>query len=295
MKDSFLCLLSYHFSLTNPHLQSTVFDDLAHTIVHSTTLSLLHASTLIPATPADRRLFLIKHLLLLKSQIVAFDIEYVHQPSPSLDFSNLTSTFRELSSRGSIFDPRNLWRIMTLDPRGLVPKVVENMLDAKVELDGRLRTVINDFVTAHATLLTKEIDSSALANPRFEPIAAVTKVKEVAEKEIPLLRRRLDSYLDDARTKETLVAAVRDQVLLNYESFYDLWTERRAKEGKGSAGGGTPGGARSKKGKGREGEVWDVDMFGEWVGRVFNAGGLGLVEMELGEGDSASLSRRGSV
>ena len=280
---------------TNNHSQSTVFDDLAHTIVHSTTLSLLRASTLIPTTPADSRLFLIKHLLLLKSQIVAFDIEYVHQPSPTLDFSNITSTFFELSSRGSIFDVRNLWRLMTLDPRGLIPKVVENMLDAKVELDGRLRTVINDFVTSHASLITKEIDSSATAKPRFDPIQAVTKVKETAEKEIPLLRRRLDSYLDDPRTKETLVAAVRDQVLLNYESFYDLWTERQAKEMKGDTGG-TPGG-KSKKGKGKEGEVWDADMFGEWIGGLFNVKGLGLGGADSMEEDSrsVSVSRHGSV
>ena len=184
---------------------------------------------------------------------------------------------------------------MTLDPRGLIPKVVENMLDAKVELDGRLRTVINDFVTTHASLLTKEIDSSALAKPRFDPITAVAKVKEVAEKEVPLLRRRLDSYLDDARTKETLVAAVRDQVLHNYESFYDLWTERQAKEGKGAAGGAA--GGRSKKGKGREGEVWDADMFGEWAGGVFNVRGLGLMGMDGGEeeGRSVSMSRQGSA
>lgn len=199
---------------------------------------------------------------------------------------------------------------MTLDPRGLIPKVVENMLDAKVELDGQLRTVINDFVTAQASSLTKEIDSSALAKPRFDPHAAVTKVKEVAEKEVPLLRRRLDSYLDDARTKETLVAAVRDQVMLNYESFYDLWTERQAKEGGGGKGGNIGGGAagalsgKSKKGKGREGEVWDADMFEEWIGGLFNVRGMGLMGIAEGgggggggeeDGRSVSVSRHGSV
>src|SRR6202030_1356076 len=59
--------------------QSSVFDDLAHRIVHSTTVSLVSASTLIStrASPTDAALFLIKHLLLLKQQIVAFDIEFV--------------------------------------------------------------------------------------------------------------------------------------------------------------------------------------------------------------------------
>ena len=176
---------------------------------------------------------------------------------------------------------------MTLDPRGLVPRVVENMLDAKVELDGRLRSVIGDLVTSQAGTITQAIDSSATAKPRFDPLAAVNKVKETASKEVPMLRKQLESYLDDTRTKETLVAAVRDQVLLNYESFYDLWTERQAKDGKDGA----KAGAKSKKGKGKEGEVWDVDMFGEWVGGVFGVRGLGLMGME----DDDDQSPRGSV
>lgn len=260
-------------------------------------------------TPSDARLFLIKHLLLLKQQIVAFDIEYVHQPSPSLDFSSLTTTFYELRTRGSIFDPRNLWRLMT-NPTNLFPKVVENMLDAKVELDGRLRTVINDFTTAQAGTITQPIDTSALAKPKFDPLAAVTQVKALAEKEVPPLRKRLESYLTDLRTRETLVAAIRDQVLLNYESFYDLWTEKQAKEGK--EGGGK---TRSKKGKGREGEVWDVDMFEEWAGGVFGVREFGLLGNHDNDdrddddnrnhgndddddddgGDSSAVSRDGSV
>ncbi|KAL9633432.1 MAG: hypothetical protein Q9204_003401 [Flavoplaca sp. TL-2023a] len=252
-------LLSRIYRLVN----STVFDDLAHQIVHQTTLSLHHASTLIATnrTPADGHLFLIKHLLILKQQIVAFDIEYVVTPDINIDFSGVTNTFYELRERGGFFDPRNLWKRMG---GNLLPKVVENMLDAKVELDGRLRGVITDFTTGSADRITNPINERTTAKKGFDPLKAVNHVKASAEKEVPLLRKKLDEYLDDRRTKETLVSAVQDLVTQRYEAFY----EGQMKEKSGEAGSRRA----SKKGKGREDEVWDVDMFEEWVGGVFMVG-----------------------
>ncbi len=66
------------------------------------------------------------------------------------DFSNLTNTFYELQAeRGGLFNPLNLVRLVGRG-RDLLPRVVENMLDAKVELDGRLRKVISDFTAWEA-------------------------------------------------------------------------------------------------------------------------------------------------
>ena len=266
--------------------QSTVFDDLAHNIVHQTTLSLRNASNLVsqrvPNSSVDGQLFLIKHLLILKQQIVAFDIEYV-TPDISFDFSGVTNTFWELRERGGLFDPRNLWKIMG---GGLLPKVVENMLDAKVELDGSLRTVINDLTSEFASRMTKPVDASATAKRDFDAIQAVKAVQESAETEVPLLRRKLDDYLDDFRTKETLVAAVQDQMIQNYETYYDLHTAEKRSNGK----------QISKKGKGRDDEAWDPDMFSEWAGGVFRVRGVGALDGDGdGESRSRSLSRSGST
>ncbi|KAL8867819.1 MAG: hypothetical protein Q9174_005413, partial [Haloplaca sp. 1 TL-2023] len=231
-------LLSRIYRLVN----STVFDDLAHQIVHSTTLSLHHASTLISTsrTPADAHLFLIKHLLILKQQIVAFDIEYVTQSDINLDFSSITNTFYELRERGSLFDPRNLWRHLG---GNLLPKVVENMLDAKVELDGRLREVITAFTNAFADRIIAPITEAEIKKRGFDPLKATEQVKRVAEKEVPLLRTKVNEYLDDARTKETLVSAVQDLVVSAYETFYEGQMREKGEKGR-----------RTKKGKGREDE-----------------------------------------
>ncbi|KAL2052570.1 hypothetical protein ABVK25_007130 [Lepraria finkii] len=271
-------LLSRIYRLVN----STVFDDLAHNIVHQTTLSLQHASNLVTQKPSnsavDGRLFLIKHLLLLKQQIVAFDIEYV-TPEISFDFSSVTNTFWELRERGGLFDPSNLWRIMG---GGLIPKVVQNMLDAKVELDGSLRTVINDLTSDFASRITKPVDVSATAKRGFDAPQAVNVIHKVAEKEVTVLRKKLDEYLDDVRTKETLVAAVQDQVIQNYETFYDIYTAEKRSNGK----------QMSKKGKGRDDEAWDPDMFSEWAANVFKVRGMGTLDEDE---DSRSFSRTGSM
>lgn len=257
-----------------------MFDDLAHKIVHHTTVSLHQAATQIgaKATPADGQLFLIKHLLQLKSQIVAFDIEYV-TPEVSFDFSSVTNTFWELRERGGLFNPRNLMRFMG---GGLLPRVVENMLDAKVELDGRLRTVINDFTKTSAVRVTGAITSNAIGKRGFEGGPAVTAVRDAVEKQVPLLRQKLDEYLDDVRTKETLLGTVQDQVVEDYEDFYKEY----------SSDGRSKGQAAKKKGKGREDEVWDIDTFAEWTSGIF---GVGRDVSDDDGSRSRSLSRSGSL
>ena len=231
----------------------------------------------------DAQLFLLKHLLLLKQQIVAFDIEYV-TPDVSFDFSGVTNTFYELRDRGGLFDPRNLWRFVG---GGLLPRVVENMLDAKVELDGRLRTIINDFTTSAAERMTHTINEKARGKKNFDASIALQKTQELTAKEVPLLRHKLDEYLDDMRTKETLVGAVQHQVVMNYESFYEWF----------AAGKRATGGKVGKKGKGREDDVWDADTFGDWAEKVFGVRGVGMIGMNGGQSRSQSGSRNvsGSV
>ncbi|KAK1087292.1 Golgi transport complex subunit 3 [Friedmanniomyces endolithicus] len=267
-------------------LNSTVFDDLAHRIVHSTIHSLLTATQQITRrkTPQDGQLFLITHLLHLKQQIVAFDIEF-SPPEVDFDFSAVTNPFYELRDRGSLWNPASWVRLVggAVVGGGLLPKVVENMLDAKAELDGRLRTVINDFVSSYANHITAPIDPAIIAQAQaqsqaqtlaktktkesFDALKAIRTIRGLAERTVPVLRAILAAWLPhDARTRETLVAAVRDQVVLSYEEFVAAWSEGVGKR-------------VSRKGKAREDEVWGVDLFGEAMEGVFKVGRL------VGEGE----------
>ena len=260
-----------------------MFDDLAHQIVHQTNLSLQQASALLvsKASPVDGQLFLMSHLLILKQQIVAFDIEYV-APEVSLDFSGITNTFWELRERGGLFNPRNL---MQLVGQGLFPRVIENMLDAKVELDGRLRTVINDFIEGFATKMTDSLPSKFVDKRRLQPGEVMIPTCRNIEKEVSGLRRVLNDYLDDNRMKETLVGAVQDRVIQTYEDFFDAYQSAEK----------TKGNAVSKKGKGRDDTIWDVDTFVEWCEEVFMVGTTSIqpsddVDDENGGSSSSSSS-----
>ncbi|KAB8360657.1 hypothetical protein FH972_024395 [Carpinus fangiana] len=261
-------LLSRIYRLVN----SSVFDDLAHQIVHQTTLSLANAAKQIAVkgTATDSQLFLLKQLLILKQQIVAFDIEFV-QPEMNLDFSSITSTFWELRERGGLFNAvYNAGRLM--------PRVVENMLDAKAELDSRLRAVITEFVNGLAATMTAAVAGTA----KKDASVAVQAVRTAIERDVPVLRRKLDEYLEDVRTKETLVGAVQDQALANYEDWFVKTV--------GSSNG------VSKKGKSREDDVWDPDTFADWTAELFGVGRAVYDDEDDEDAESSpALSRSGSM
>lgn len=259
-------------------VNSTVFDDLAHRIVHSTIYSLMTASQQIGSkkTPADGQLFLITHLLHLKQQIVAFDIEFV-PPEVEFDFSSVTNTFYELRERGSLWNPVSWVRLVSgTVGGGLLPRVVENMLDAKAELDGRLRTVINDIVSGYASHITAPLDASAVAQAKareeFDAMKALRTVHGLAEKNVPIIRAKLEEFVDDPRTRKTLVAAIRDQVVMSYEEYFDIYSEGKGKK-------------LSRKGKGREDEIWGPDLFSEAMERVFQVGQMVGEENDNGSGE----------
>ncbi|KAF2869167.1 Sec34-like family-domain-containing protein [Massariosphaeria phaeospora] len=283
-------------------VHSSVFDDLAHRIVHSTTLSLATASTNLSksASPTDASLFLISHLLLLKQQIVAFDIEFV-TPETDLhyDLSSLSHTFWELRARGSLFNPRALVGL-------LMPTVVENMLDAKAEVDARLRAAITDFTAAFVARVTAGLNATGKGtakSPAGNAASRTAVVRAALERETPFLRAKLEDYISDLRTREMLVAAVMESVTETYETWFDaVYTAALH----GSGGGGVNGnGAAARsgkgKGKGREDGVWDPEVFAEWCAGVFKVGPLGLGIMggdgmlEDGDGDMESDGSVGGV
>lgn len=239
--------------------------------MHSTTLSLTTASSLISksASPTDAALFLISHLLLLKQQIVAFDIEFV-TPETDIhyDIWSVTNTFWELRSRGGLFNPRNLVGL-------LIPKVVDNMLDAKAEVDARLRQAITDLTNAFKHRITAPIDTAGGKKvPAAEAPARTARVRQNVQAETPFLRAKLEAYISDARTREMLVAAVMEAVTQGYEDWFDAAYAASLNGGKG---------ARSAKGKGREDGVWDPDVFSEWCGDAFRVQTLGSGDDEGGD------------
>lgn len=206
-----------------------------------------------------------KQLLILKQQIVAFDIEFINAPDTDLAFTYANA------AEGSIFNPTTLFR----RAGALLPRVVENMLDAKTELDARLRECITSLTRGFADDMTAPLKSLTAKNKKGatgqEEAAkdAVASARLAIERHVPGLRRKLSEYLDEVRTVETLVGAVEDVVLQAYEDFYDACMVTGAV---------SKAGIRKGKGKGREDDVWDPETFGEWTGNIFGVVRFGFDE-----------------
>jgi conserved oligomeric Golgi complex subunit 3 len=181
----------------------------------------------------------------------------------------------------------------------LVPRVVTDMRDARVDVDDRLRAVIGALVAEWGARMTAPARDAAVPpalpvpagdgeDGRGRPEArggggggdaeaaavAGRRVREAVEREAPLVRRKVDEYVHDRRTRDMLLRAVLEDVLRRYAEFL------------GRIGFGSGGGRRKGrgKGKGREDEVWEEDVFGEWAGKV-----LGLEGVEL-DGDEMESS-----
>jgi hypothetical protein len=264
-------------------LNSTVFDDLAHTIVHATTASLYGASHTLAKTkssPADSQLFLIRHLLLLKEQLVAFDIESVPQPDVNIDLSPLARTFSSLRTTGSLFSPNGLY---TLIKTAAVPKVINSMLGAEAGLGIRLRAAIGEFVDFWRGRMTEGIKGPSNRLAAADSPDPAARVKTAVEREVPTMRRKLSEYIDDRRTAETLVGAVMESVVDEYHGYYEECFTSKGRRPRNPD------------------QPWDVEMFVRWCEGVFNVGegllGYGEEQERDDEDDSSSsvVSRAGSV
>ncbi|OQO05186.1 hypothetical protein B0A48_08206 [Cryoendolithus antarcticus] len=257
-------------------IHSSVFDDLAHRIVHSTTLSLLSASNRLSSPPnlgtpqkASSHLFLLAHLLHLKHQLVTFDLETLSQPDVDLDFSSLSLQHNDLR----VWNPATWIRFVSSAVVGgnLLPRVVENMLDAKAELDGRLRGVIGNVVEECALEILGPL---SLTDPAIATAGgsdkAVHELLSRAETLVPELSSLLASFFpaedtameqaERARNRATgvtLLQAVKERVQSGYEEFFERMAGRQ------------PGRKVGRKGKGREGDVLGPDVFGERLDGVF--------------------------
>lgn len=116
-----------------------------------------------------------------------------------IDFSRVVDRFKEFSP-GTIFSPTALRKVAQL------PVFVENMLDAKEELDGKLRIAINSFTTSTAAGVLSVIAGKAGSEEEIREAAG--KFRESAEKTLPSIQQKTEEYIGDSRTTDILVNAV---------------------------------------------------------------------------------------
>lgn len=218
-----LALLSKIYEMLN----AAVFDDLAHHIVHDCILSLRKAYNTVKTSSGgtnnlDIKLSYLSNLLLLRQEIQSFNIQYTVNET-YLDFSGVEAFFKtgglNLRDRDS--------SVLGI-AKALVPKVVNNMVDARSELINELRTIIREFTeTASAqlfggTLDIENCDSKTIVNNNCA-------LRSQLEEKLPRIHTQISTFIDDPDVVASLMDAIQEVTAQHYSEFYERVSEEAEK------------------------------------------------------------------
>ncbi|KAJ1056453.1 hypothetical protein FZC28_6478g319 [Saccharomyces cerevisiae] len=220
-----LALLSKIYEMIN----SVVFDDLAHHVVHDCIVSLRNAYDMVIKSSAgksdfnnlDISLAYLKNLLMLRDSIQNFNIQYTVNET-YLDFSGVEGFFKSLKENGrNVLKKTKSSSILTL-ARELVPKVVNNMVDARTELISELRNVIKDFTESTSLEL---IDDTLDINSNEDMLSKNVKLRENIKARLPRIYEQILNYIDDQEIVTNLLDAVQELITQSYSKYYETITE----------------------------------------------------------------------
>ncbi|AAS54637.1 AGR147Wp [Eremothecium gossypii ATCC 10895] len=206
-----LALLSKVYQLVN----SSVFDNLAHHIVHDCIQSLKGAYQSSPDfTHLDDMLTYLKNLLMLRDQVQHFDIQYSSNET-YLDFSGLGELINSI--RKGSFPSGGSGSVLSL-ARETVPKIVNNMIDARSEIVVELRNLLNTITTVAARDLLQ--DTLQVTLPDALP-GANLKLKMNIEERLPKFQQLVAAHMPDQSVAVHIVHAVRNAVVQEYSMYIE--------------------------------------------------------------------------
>ncbi|EDO18448.1 hypothetical protein Kpol_1032p42 [Vanderwaltozyma polyspora DSM 70294] len=211
-------------------IHTVVFDDLAHHIVHDCVLSLKNAYVMVVASTSDAGsnkldmdLAYLKNLLLLREQIENFNIEYTVTET-YLDFSAVESFFRTIRE-GAKFK-RSEYSVLSL-ARDLVPKVVNNMVDARYELMQELRNIIKNFTEAASKDIVRETFKFLPGDKGESLIAKNVELRSNIEDRLPRIFNQISTFIDDDGIVVHLMEAIQEVVVHSYSEFFKSISDRQ--------------------------------------------------------------------
>lgn len=243
-----LTLLSNIYELIN----SMVFDDLAHYIVHSCIILLkgpFYSLSLTHLGLVDTQLLYLQNLILLKSQVTNFDIQFTRNDF-SIDFTGgLTSGFSAvwtLIRRGEFTFNDGFLELA----RKSVPKVVNDMIDANLEIELELENVVREFVEEGGRRICeplnekfseknvnseKNVANSSEGNNSTEnpianskdtnstssntPLVTITAFKDNLLIMIPNYHQQIKLFIKDPQIVNFLLESLTNVILVTYEKY----------------------------------------------------------------------------
>ncbi|CCH41554.1 Conserved oligomeric Golgi complex subunit [Wickerhamomyces ciferrii] len=216
-----ISLLSKIYQLVS----SSVFDDMAHNIVHDCIISLRNAYKLAKPTigKLDSELFFLKNLLLLRAQIQNFDIEYVSNET-FLDFSGVGEIINKIRNGTSVFNTNGGGLVELV--RDSVPKVVNNMIDARLELQSELRNVVHEFTEDAVQQIINPITKLSPETAEKDSLA----LKDNIESSLPRLKGEIELFIDDRQIVTSLIDGIQELIIQNYEQYYNTIISKTSQE-----------------------------------------------------------------
>ncbi|SCU78168.1 LADA_0A04214g1_1 [Lachancea dasiensis] len=199
-------------------VHSSIFDNLAHHIVHDCIESLRAAFRLVEQSEnaLEPRLAYLKNLLMLRKQVQNFEIQYVCNEK-YVDFSGLTEFLRSLARGGLRQDSGNSVLDLALERR---PRVVNDMVDARSELTLELRNGIKILTDTAA----REIIGNCL-DGHENLLSNNVKLKDNIETLLPRIHERLCNFIQNVEVRAHLIDAIQELVIRSYAKFYDTIAE----------------------------------------------------------------------
>ncbi|CDR37669.1 CYFA0S01e14576g1_1 [Cyberlindnera fabianii] len=205
-----VALLSKIYQLVS----SGVFDDLAHNIVHDCIISLREAYRVAKTTTGniDADLFLLKNLLMLRNQVQNFDIEYVSSET-FLDFSGVGDIISKIRNGDSVLNDDGILGLV----KESVPKVVKNMIDARMELQTELRNVVHSFTEDVVKQIVEPLQKSTVETADSD----TQQLQQNIEEALPRVKNQAQMFINDPQVVNALIDGIQELVIQSYEKYYD--------------------------------------------------------------------------
>eukprot|EP00899_Mesostigma_viride_P023426 jgi/Mesvir1/4268/Mv22228-RA.2 len=200
----------------------------------------------------DGQLFLIKHLLILREQIAPFDVDFA-VTYKDLDFSHMRDHMARIF-RGelSLFALNSHNALLALLAQG-GPRVMENMVDSKKELEKHLKLTCEAYIMSVTKLVVEPMlsfitkvtavrvaSSSATGKPRslreqaFASPAKLTemvdKVRDALKGALPEVLSKMKLYLHSPSTRSILFKPIKTNILEARQQIASLLAEEYGPE-----------------------------------------------------------------
>lgn len=239
VRRTLVCLSKLYRCLEKP-----IFQGLSQEVLSACLQSVSQAAELISSdrkkAKSDGQLFEIKHLLILREQIVPFQVDFLVRET-SLDFSKIKTAAASLfSKRGEILSLSSNNALLQFLLDG-TPGVQEMLRDGKKEVDRRLKQTCEMFITDttaamvgpvlnfntkvehfNVLKLDKEknvkLSSQAWAHPD-QVRNVIAESQRLIKSLVPLTQRKMQLYLANRETEFILFRPIRSAVLSSFMSM----------------------------------------------------------------------------